>query len=82
MKTHTLHLTKGDQKYYFRYAQGSEDRVVDEIVAMVEDRNYNIDWLDAANLSFQITQYAADSCSDELRTGSSGAKDGPCNNCP
>lgn len=81
MQTKTLHLVKEDQTYVFRYVAGAEDRVVDEIVGMVEDDRLNLDWLDAANLSYQITQHAAEECNGELRMGSPNAKDGPCPNC-
>ncbi len=81
MSSRVLGLVKEGHQYLFRYQAGAEDRVVDEIVRLVEDDRINLDWLDAANLSYQITQYAAEECSRELRAGIGGAKDGPCSNC-
>ena len=81
MDKRVLGLVKDEHSYMFRYEAGSEGRVVDEIVRLVEDGRTNLDWLDAANLSFQITQYAAEECSRQLRAGIGGAKDGPCSNC-
>ena len=80
MSSIVLGLVKEGHQYLFRYPAGSEDRVVDEIVRLVEDDRMNLDWLDAANLSYQITQYAAEECSRQLRAEVGGAKDGPCAN--
>ncbi|HUU58213.1 MAG TPA: hypothetical protein VMZ50_01610 [Phycisphaerae bacterium] len=82
MRKTALHLIKDGHEYIFRYAPGSEDRIVDEIVRLVEDERTNLDWLDAANLSYQITQYAADECSRQMRAGVGGARDGTCPNFP
>jgi len=80
MSSIVLGLVKEGHQYLFRYQAGAEDRVVDEIVRLVEDDRINLDWLDAANLSYQITQYAAEEYSRQLRAEVGGAKDGPCAN--
>jgi len=74
MTTRTLTLAKGGHKYVFRYAPGYEDDVVDEIMRLAEDAQTNLDWLDAATLSFQVAHYAADGCCDIL-DWAGGAKD-------
>jgi len=59
MTTRTLSLAKGGHKFIFRYASGAEDEIVDSIMRLAEDRGCDLDWLDAAALSFQVAQYAA-----------------------
>jgi len=59
MSHKTLTLVKSGQKYVFRYSAGSENAIVDEIVRLAEDPQTNLDWLDAATLSFQVAQGAA-----------------------
>ena len=75
-----LSLKKGATTYVFRYAPGCEDEVVDEIMRLAADESSEIDWLDAANLGFQITQNAAANCYRQMRYGMARAKDGPCSN--
>ena len=62
MSTRTLSLVKGGHKYVFRYSLGCEDDIVDAIMALAEDKRAPVDWLDAATLSFQVTQNAAAEC--------------------
>jgi len=69
MTTRTISLVKGGHKYIFRYSSGCEDEVVDEIMRLAEDPRSDLDWLDAATLSFQITQYAAEDCANTLNAG-------------
>ena len=64
METRTLTLVKGAHKYVFRYRLGAESEIVDEIMRLAESRACNLDWLDAAMLSFQVAQYAAADCCD------------------
>ena len=66
MNTRTLSLLKGGHKYVFRYASGSEDEVVDAVMALADDPGSPLDWLDAATLSFQVTQCAAADCFESL----------------
>ena len=62
MTTRTLSLAKGGHRYVFRYSPGCEDDVVDAIMELAEDEQSPVDWLDAATLSYQITQNAANDC--------------------
>jgi hypothetical protein len=62
MNAKTLTLVKGGHKYIFRYPQGSENEIVDSIIELAEDAQTNLDWLDAATLSFQVAQGAAVDC--------------------
>ena len=51
-----LVLSKGDEKYVFRYESGSEDLLLDALVVQAKDNRTNFDWFDAAVLSFKLTQ--------------------------
>ena len=66
MATRTLSLIKSGHKYVFRYSPGGEDDVVDAIIQLAEDESSPVDWLDAATLSFEVTQYAAVGCFEAL----------------
>jgi hypothetical protein len=66
MTTRTLSLAKGGHKYVFRYSPGCEDDIVDAIMELAEDDESPVDWLDAATLSFQITQNAAQDCLEAM----------------
>lgn len=67
MNTRTLSLVKSGHTYVFRYAPGCEDEIVDAIMSLAEREETPVDWLDAATLSFQITQYAAADCTEALK---------------
>ena len=62
MTTRTLCLVKGGHKYVFRYSPGCEDDMLDAITEMAESDSSPVDWLDAATLSFQVTQNTAADC--------------------
>ena len=62
MTTRTLSLVKGGHKYVFRYSPGCEDDILDSIMELAESDASPIDWLDAATLSFQVTQNTAADC--------------------
>ena len=66
MSTRTLSLVKGGHKYVFRYSAGCEDDILDSIVDLAESDESPIDWLDAATLSFQVTQFTAADCVQAL----------------
>ena len=66
MTTRTLSLVKGGHRYLFRYARGREDDIVDAIMALAEDDQSPLDWLDAATLSFEVTRNAAADCYEAL----------------
>ncbi len=51
-----LVLSKGSQKYIFRYDSGCEGQLLDSLAAQAADRNTEFDWFDAAVLSFKLTQ--------------------------
>ena len=55
----TLSLVKGDQHFCFRYEIGSEAKVLDALVDLVNRRETNFDWFDAAVLSHQLGQHLA-----------------------
>jgi hypothetical protein len=66
MDTQTLTLEKDGHWYLFRYTPGSEDALVEELMYLADDRTLNFDWMDAAALSFQVTQLAAEESLDEM----------------
>ena len=51
-----LVLSKGAEKFIFRYESGSEDLLLDALVAQARDNRTGFDWSDAAVLSFKLTQ--------------------------
>ncbi len=59
MSTRTLTLVKAGHKYVFRYGPGREREIIDHIMRLAEDGGSNLDWMDAAMLSFQVTHDAA-----------------------
>ena len=62
MTTRTLSLVKGGHKYVFRYGAGCQDDMLDAIMELAESDRSPVDWLDAATLSFQVTQNTAVDC--------------------
>ena len=51
-----LVLSKGEEKYIFRYEEGCEDDLLDSFIEQARDSRTNFDWFDAAVLSFKLTQ--------------------------
>jgi len=51
-----LVLRKGSEKYIFRYQAGSEDSLLEALIAQASDSRTNFDWFDAAVLSFKLVQ--------------------------
>jgi hypothetical protein len=51
-----LVLSKGAEKFIFRYEQGREDELLDAVIDRVKDRRTDFDWFDAAVISFKLTQ--------------------------
>jgi hypothetical protein len=51
-----LVLNKGAEQFIFRYEAGSEDLLLDALVAQARDGRSGFDWFDAAVLSFKLTQ--------------------------
>ncbi len=66
MSNKVLTFAKAGHKYIFRYSAGHENEMIDELMRLAEDQASVLDWLDAATLSFHVTQYAASECSDAL----------------
>jgi hypothetical protein len=66
MDTQTLTLEKDGHIYLFRYTPGSEDALVEEFMYLADDRTLNFDWMDAAAMSFQVTQLAAEEALGEM----------------
>jgi hypothetical protein len=65
MDTRTLTLEKDGHLYLFRYSPGSEDALVEQLMYLADDRDLNFDWMDAAAMSFQVTQLTAEETLDE-----------------
>lgn len=60
----TLSLVKGKHHYCFRYEPGQEASILGALVDLVNRRDTNFDWFDAAILSHQLGQHLA----KELKT--------------
>ena len=56
MANQQLVLNKGSETYVFRYDNGSEDMLLDALVAQANSGSTDFDWFDAAVLSFKLTQ--------------------------
>src|SRR5262245_12828574 len=50
----SLCLVKGGHRYLFRYHSGQEPQVISALVELAEDPRWDISWLDAAILSYQM----------------------------
>jgi len=66
MSAKLLTFAKEGHKYIFRYSAGCENEIIDVLMHLAEDNSSVLDWLDAATLSFQVTQHAASECSEAL----------------
>lgn len=51
-----LVLSKGAEKFIFRYESGCEDKLLDALIEQAKDQRTDFDWFDAAVLSFKLTQ--------------------------
>jgi hypothetical protein len=49
-------LVKHGQQYVFRYEPGSEGKMLQGLVELVRDPDCELDWFDAAVLSYQMGQ--------------------------
>ena len=49
-------LNKGREKFVFRYEAGSEEALLDAVIAQAVDKRTSFDWFDAAVLSFRLVQ--------------------------
>ena len=66
MTTRTLGMDKAGHFFVIRYEIGLEDRVVEELMRMADDRDTPFDWMDAACFSFEVTQAAAEDCRGDI----------------
>lgn len=55
----TLSLVKGSERFCFRYEVGQEVKVLDALIDLVNRRDVEFDWFDAAVLSHQLGQHLA-----------------------
>ena len=55
----TLQFARNGTTYIFRYTDGDEDQVVGELIGLADDTGCDLDWLDAATLSFQVVSGAS-----------------------
>jgi len=51
-----LVLSKGKEKFIFRYDSGCEDDLLDALIEHAKDNTTDFDWFDAAVISFKLTQ--------------------------
>jgi len=51
-----LVLSKGAEKFIFRYDNGREDELLDALIDQAKDKRTDFDWFDAAVLSFKLAQ--------------------------
>lgn len=51
-----LSMVKGEHRFVFRYAEGSESELLASFVALANDPDSEFDWFDAAVLSYQMGQ--------------------------
>ncbi len=49
-----LTLSKGKERFVFRYRGGQEADVIDTLARMADDADSGLDWFDAAILSYQM----------------------------
>ena len=70
MTIRTVCLEKAGHRYLFRYAAGLEDDVVEEMMHQADNRDNDFDWMDAATLSFQVTEAAAEDCLGVIKNDS------------
>jgi len=60
MEPRQLTLVKGEQRFIFRYLTGGEATVLDSLIDMASDDRCELDWFDAAVLSYQIGRSLSD----------------------
>ncbi|MCK5113445.1 MAG: hypothetical protein KAR11_01630 [Phycisphaerae bacterium] len=68
METKTVELEKNGHFFVIQYALGLEDEVVEHLMMMADDRESAFDWMDAAAMSFDITEAAANNCIDTMQS--------------
>jgi hypothetical protein len=66
-KRRQLVLSKGTEKFIFRYEAGCEDELLDALISQAKDSYTSFDWFDAAVLSFKLTQSLIGQADEILR---------------
>ena len=56
MNIRALSLAKGDDLYIFRYHDGEERQVLDEIARQAARDDGGLDWTDASAMAFQVAR--------------------------
>jgi len=64
-----LVLSKGCEKYIFRYADGCEDELLDALVSQARQPRTSFDWFDAAVLSFKLSHFLISQADRIMQTG-------------
>ncbi|HPS53607.1 MAG TPA: hypothetical protein PLK08_08640 [Phycisphaerae bacterium] len=78
MDIHNIAIKKPQRTYVLRYAEGSEEQAVEEVMRWADDPSHEIDWQDAADISWRIlnsvaadiNRIAEDSAHHALKGGS------------
>ena len=51
-----ISLSKGSQRFIFRYCPGDESNVLDALRSLANGNSSGFDWFDAAVLAFKLTR--------------------------
>lgn len=70
MSKRLLTFSKAGHSFLFQYPVGCEDEIVGRLMQLAEDPDCPMEWLDAATLSFQVAQYAANWPNEPLQASS------------
>lgn len=70
-----LVLSKGPQKFIFRYDAGCEDELLDALIEQAKNPATGFDWFDAAVLSFKLTQSLMFEADEILQRKANAKKD-------
>lgn len=54
MDIHTIALKKPKRSYVLKYQEGSEEQAVEEVMRWADDPACEVDWQDAAAISWRI----------------------------
>ncbi len=66
-KLRQIVLNKGNERFVFRYEDGSEDQLLDAFIDQAKNSATGFDWFDAAVLSFKLTQSLIGQADELLR---------------
>ncbi len=55
MKNKSISLRKGEHLFHIKYEIGKEELVLDQLIAMVNDRKLKFDWFDAAIMAHEVS---------------------------